>query len=56
MPYSPSNRLLRDEYDIALENHKTGFMPPVVHDPILDALRGMQMHWIVKLKDQVENV
>lgn len=39
MPYSPSNRLRRDEYDLALENHKTGFMPPVVHDPILDTLR-----------------
>jgi len=41
LPWSPSNRLLRDEYGLALENYRLGLKPPAVHDPILDGLRNM---------------
>jgi len=41
MPYSASNRLLRDEYDIAIANYQDGAKPPAVHDPILNMIRGM---------------
>lgn len=41
MPYSKSNRLLKDEFDQAIRNYRRGHKPPTVHDPVLDFLRAV---------------